>query len=100
MGGADTTVEAANQIVSAVPPANHLATLVWLAQGTNLESDRRYMFYHARLSERAGDLPTALAEYKALQALSFPLERVLAQQVVLGIDRISAQGASQATKQK
>lgn len=92
MSSEDTTAEAVNRIVSAVPPANHLATMVWLAQGTNLESDQRYRFYHARLSEGAGDLPTALAEYKALQALSFPLEQVLAQQVTLGIGRISAQG--------
>jgi len=96
MAGADNTDENLNRIISAVSSANHLATLVWLGQGTNLESDRRYRFYHARLSEGAGDLPAALAEYKALQALSFPLEHVLAQQVVLGINRISAHGPNEA----
>ncbi|HEV2382788.1 MAG TPA: hypothetical protein VG206_23735 [Terriglobia bacterium] len=93
LGSADTTEGVVNRIVSAIPPADHLATLTWLIQGTNLDSDRRYRFYHARLSESAGDRSTALAEYKALQSLSSPLERVLAQQVALGIDRISRQGA-------
>ena len=87
-----TTEGVVNKIVSAVPAADHLATLMWLVRGTNLESDRRCRFYHARLSEGAGDLSTALAEYKALQSLS-SLENVLARQVALGIDRISGQGA-------
>lgn len=99
LDSADATEEVVNRIVSAVPPADHLATLIWLVQGTNLDSDRRYRFYHARLSEDTGDLSTALVEYKALESLPSPLDHVLAQQVALGIDRISAQRA-EAAEQK
>jgi tetratricopeptide (TPR) repeat protein len=79
--------ELTERIVSVIPPTDHLRTFAWLEEGSGLDNDRRYRFYHARLAEAAGNLSDALSEYRALQSSSY-LEAPVGEEVAHAIERI------------
>jgi hypothetical protein len=64
-------------------PADHIATLDWLAQGLTLDSTQ--VFYRARLLEAQGNCEAALSTYQAM-----PSHGTLGEQVQQGMARCRA----------
>jgi hypothetical protein len=59
----------AGAFLEAVPPADHLATFVWLFPENSIATDRRalYAYMRAALEERAGERDRALSTYTRLR---------------------------------
>ena len=55
------------QRLQVLPPADHLATYLWLIDGFK-DISMRHHFIIARLTEATGDLPKALSLYRSLQS--------------------------------
>lgn len=62
------TEELMQQLVSVLPPADHLHTFLWLNDGTRpLLEEHIQAFFVARLTEESGDVQQALTRYTTLR---------------------------------
>ena len=75
--------ELRDAVETALPARQHLATLRWLIEDTDLGDAAYVQFHLARLSEDAGDCGTALPIYEAL----LRADTTFAEQVEAGITR-------------
>jgi HEAT repeat protein/Tfp pilus assembly protein PilF len=70
-----------------LPAADHLATFVWLTEGTGTENTIAREFFLAQLTEAAGDRAKALSLYRALRAEPTAFDK----QIKEGIERTKGQ---------
>lgn len=82
--------ETLNALPAILPPEDHLATYKWLTQDFE-DVGMLQRFWMARLTEAAGDLPQALALYRALSAEPDFERFTLYEEITAGIKRCSGQ---------
>ncbi len=65
---ASANEQSMENILSVLPPAEHLAAYLWLTDGMDMNQSADRGFFLARLTEAAGDCPKAMALYRQLLA--------------------------------
>jgi HEAT repeat protein len=75
------------ETISLLPAPEHLATFIWLTDGIDLDESVGGGFFHARLTEAAGDFPNAMSLYRLLLAEDTVYKEV----IQAGLDRCRKQ---------
>ena len=67
------------KLMKALPPADNLATFLWVTQGQDFTSSGSLRFFLARFQETAGEYAKSLRAYISLQVDGFTEEKVVKQ---------------------